>query len=173
MRLTHKGGKLYYINLLSVGFAADVAVLRHRRFLHLGHAGYLVSIFLCLKRLVRRPFPVRVDGRGEFDRRPCLFLAFNNSKYTGGTMKIAPDAATDDGLIEYARFGPIGRMRLIWNLPTLYKGTHIRHPLAERHAAREIEFQLEGPVDLMVDGEVYTLHCERIEVLPSALKVMV
>lgn len=172
-RLTHKDGVIYYINLLSVGFAANVAVLRHRRFLGLGQFGYLLSIFLCLARLNRRPFPMRVDGQGEFDARRCLFLTFNNSKFTGGTMMIAPDAVTDDGLIEYVRWGPIGRLGLIRNLPTLYDGTHTRHPLAERHATRQVEFQLEGPVDLMVDGEVLTLHCERIDVLPSALRVVV
>ena len=32
LRLAHKDGAIYYINLLSVGFAADVAALRHRRF---------------------------------------------------------------------------------------------------------------------------------------------
>lgn len=173
LRLTHKGGELYYINILSVGFAADVAVLRHRRFLGMGHAGYLLAVFLSLARLKRRPFPVRMEGQGEFDARRCLFLTFNNSKYTGGTMMIAPDAATDDGLIEYVRWGPIARLGLIRNLPGLYDGTHTRHPLAERRGARQIEFQLDGPVDLMVDGEVGTLHCERIDVLPSALKVMV
>jgi diacylglycerol kinase (ATP) len=172
-RLTHREGILHYINLLSVGFAADVAVLRHRRFLEWGQPGYLVSIFLCLARLKRRPFPVRLEGQGEFDRRRCLFLSFNNSKFTGGTMMIAPDAITDDGLIEYVRWGPIGRLGLIRNLPTLYDGTHTRHPLAERHTARRVEFQLEGPVDLMVDGEVLTLDCQAIDVLPSALKVVV
>ena len=173
LRLTHKGGKLHYINILSVGFAADVAMLRHRRFQKLGHAGYLVAVFARLVNLLRRPFPVRLDGQSEFDSRPCLFLTFNNSKYTGGTMKIAPDAATDDGLIEFVRWGPIGRLGLIWNLPTLYTGTHTHHPLAERHAARRVEFQLEAPVDVMIDGEVDTLHCECIDVLPGALRVMV
>ena len=173
LRLTHKGGELYFINLLSVGFAADVATIRHRRFRGLGHAGYLLSIFLSLARLKRRPFPVRVNGEGEFDRRRCLFLTFNNSKFTGGTMMIAPDARTDDGLIEYVRWGPIGRLGLIRNLPTLYDGTHTRHPLAERHAAQRIEFQLDGPVDVMIDGEVLTLDCQAIEVLPSALRVVV
>ena len=173
LKLAHKGGELYYINILSVGFAADVAMLRHRRFQKLGHVGYLVAVFARLAQLLRRPFPVRVDGKGVFDSRPCLFLTFNNSKYTGGTMKIAPDAATDDGLIEFVRWGPIGRMGLIWNLPTLYTGTHTQHPLAERHAARQIEFQLDAPVDVMIDGEVDTLHCERIDVLPSSLRVMV
>jgi diacylglycerol kinase (ATP) len=173
LRLTHKGGVIHYINVLSVGFAADVAMLRHRRFLGLGQFGYVLAIFLCLARLKRRPFPMRVDGQGEFDRRRCLFLTFNNSKFTGGTMMIAPDAVTDDGLIEYVRWGPIGRVGLIRNLPRLYDGTHTLHPLAERRVTRRVEFELEGPVDVMVDGEVLSLHCERIDVLPSALRVMV
>ncbi len=173
LRLTHKDGAIYFTNLLSVGFTADVAALRHRRFQGLGQFGYLLSIFLCLARLDRRPFPVRFDGRQEFDSRRCLFLTFNNSKFTGGTMMIAPDAVTDDGLIEYVRWGPIGRLGLIRNLATLYDGTHTRHPLAERQAVRRVEFQLDGPVDVMVDGEVLTLECRTIDVLPSALRVVV
>ena len=173
LRLTHKDGAIYYTNLLSVGFTADVAALRHRRFLALGRFGYLLSVFLCLARLDRRPFPVRLEGQREFDSRRCLFLTFNNSKFTGGTMMIAPDAVTDDGLIEYVRWGPIGRLGLIRNLTTLYDGTHTRHPLAERQAVRRVEFQLDGPVDVMVDGEVLTLECRTIEVLPSALRIVV
>jgi diacylglycerol kinase (ATP) len=172
LRLIHKEGELYFINILSVGFAADVAALRHRRFLKLGHAGYLAAILLSLARLKRRPFPVRLDGQGDFDVRRCLFLTFNNSKFTGGTMMIAPDARTDDGLIEYVRWGPIGRLGLMRNLPTLYDGTHTRHPLAERQAARQVEFQLNERVDVMIDGEVMELKCKRIDVLPSALQVM-
>ena len=173
LRLLHKEGEIYYTNLLSMGFAANVAALRHRRFQRFGQFGYLLSIFLCLARLDRRPFPVRAGDEPEFDRRPCLFLTFNNSKFTGGTMMIAPDAVTDDGLIEYVRWGPIGRLGLIRNLATLYDGTHTLHPMAERRAARRVEFQLDGPVDVMVDGEVLTLECRAIDVLPSALRVVV
>ena len=173
LRLTHKSGTIYYTNLLSVGFAADVAALRHRRFAGLGQFGYLLSIFLCLARLNRRAFPVRVNEAGEFDSRTCLFLTFNNSKFTGGTMMIAPDASTDDGLIEYVRWGPIGRLGLIRNLATLYDGTHTKHPLAERQAVRRVDFHLDGPVDVMIDGEVLSLECQSIDVLPSALRVVV
>jgi diacylglycerol kinase (ATP) len=173
LRLTHAGGVLHYINLLSVGFSADVATLRARRFSRWGELGYQSSIILTLARFRRRPFPLRVDGDSEIDRRPCLFLTFNNSKFTGGTMMIAPKAQVNDGLIEYVRWGPIGRAGLIRNLPTLYDGTHINHPLAERRAAHRIDFFLDGPVDVMIDGEVLTLKCETIEVLPSALKIVV
>jgi diacylglycerol kinase (ATP) len=172
LRLRHRDGVLYYINLLSVGFPADVATLRARRFSGQGELGYVISIFLGLARLQRRPFPVRVDGTAEFDRRRCLFLTFNNSKFTGGTMMIAPKAAVNSGLIEYVRWGAIGRLGLIGNLPKLYDGTHIEHPLAERKAVKRVEFDLDAPVDVMVDGEVLTLHCEELDVLPGALNVV-
>lgn len=173
MRLTHQGGVLYYINLLSMGFSADVATLRARRFSGWGEIGYQSSIFISLARFRRRPFPLRVDGEPDLDRRPCLFLTFSNSKFTGGTMMIAPQAAVDDGLIEYVRWGPIGRLGLIRNLPTLYDGTHIEHPLAERQQAKRIDFELDAPVDVMVDGEVFTLLCQSLDVLPSAINVVV
>ncbi|HKZ53475.1 MAG TPA: diacylglycerol kinase family protein [Candidatus Acidoferrales bacterium] len=173
IRLTHREGVIHYINLLSVGFAADVAVVTNRRFKPFGPLGYLLGVLTCLVRLRRRPFPLRVDEAPEVDRRPCLFLSFNNSKFTGGRMKIAPRADTGDGLVEYVRWGPIGRLGLLANLHRLYDGTHLAHPLAERRAARRIDFHLDQPVDVMVDGEVLMLHCETLEVLPAALTVVV
>lgn len=172
LRLTHKEGVLHYINLLSIGFAADVAAVTNRRLKPLGPLAYGAGILICLARLDRRVFPLRVDGTAESDRRRCLFLSFNNSKFTGGKMMIAPDARTDDGLIEFVRWGPIGRLALLRNLHTLYDGTHLKHPLAERSGARRIDFELEAPVDVMVDGESLTLHCQRLEVLPGALEVV-
>jgi diacylglycerol kinase (ATP) len=173
LRLRHTAGIVHYINLLSMGFSANVASLRSRRFKSWGELGYQASIFISLARMQRRPFPLRVDHEEQIDRRPCLFLTFNNSKFTGGTMMIAPKADVGDGLIEYVRWGPIGRLGLIRNLPTLYDGTHIQHPLAERRPAQQIEFHLEGPVDVMVDGEVLSLHCQMLDILPSALNVVV
>ena len=173
LRLRHRTGVIHYINLLSLGFPADVATLRARRFSGQGEVGYFISIFLGLARLQRRPFPVRVEGETEFDRRRCLFLTFNNSKFTGGTMMIAPKAEVSSGLIEYVRWGAIGRLGLMRNLPGLYDGTHTRHPLAERRAVRRVEFELDEAVDVMVDGEVLTLECRMIDVLPSALRVVV
>jgi diacylglycerol kinase family enzyme len=57
-----------------------------------------------------------VDDEEKTDRRPCLFLTFSNSKFTGGTMMIAPRAEIDDGLIEFGRWGQSGRVGLVRNL---------------------------------------------------------
>ncbi len=169
LRMKHRAGVIHFINLLSVGFAADAAAVTNRKYKRWGHGGYLLGVLTCLVKLERRPFPCRADDDTVFDRRPCLFLTFNNSKFTGRTMMIAPDADTSDGLIEYVRWGPIGRLGLIANLSTLYDGSHVKHPLASRRAVRRVEFALDAPVDVMVDGESLTLHCQTLDVLPSAL----
>ena len=171
IRLDHAAGSIFYINTLNMGFAADVATLTNRHLKFLGEPGYLAGVLVSLARLRRRPFPLRLDG--ERDDRRCLFVAFSNSKYTGGKMMIAPQAAIDSGRIEYVHWGPIGRLGLIRNLPTLFTGEHMRHPMASRRTATRIQFELPNAVDVVVDGEVLTLEAESLEALPGALDVMV
>lgn len=173
IRLQHTDGELYYINLLTLGFAADAAEFANRHLKAFGYTGYALSVMACLARLDRRAFPLRTDRSSEFDRRRCLFLAFSNTKFTGGNMMIAPNADPSDGLIEYVRWGPIGRIGLLRNFSTLFDGTHVQHPMASRAAVREVEFSLDGPVNVMVDGESLRLKCERLSVLPGALDVIV
>ncbi len=171
IRLNYAGGSLYFINTLNIGFAANVAALTNRRLKRLGEMGYLVGVLVSLAQLHRRAFPLQADG--ERDDRRCLFIAFSNSKYTGGKMMIAPNAAIDSGTIEYVHWGPVGRLELLRNLGTLFDGSHIRHPLASRRTAQRIEFEFDDPVDVVVDGEVLTLKVESLEIIPGALDVMV
>jgi YegS/Rv2252/BmrU family lipid kinase len=171
LRLTHATGEIYAFNLLSVGFTADVATLTNRYFKPLGSFGYLLGVFVRVVQLRRRAFALRCDDDKNWDERRCLFLTFNNSKYTGGTMLIAPQSDPTDGLIEFVRWGPIGRLGLLRMLPKLYDGTHVQHPLASRRAVRHVEFNLPEPVDVMIDGEIATLECRSLDVIPGALDV--
>ena len=171
--MRHRDGELYYTNLLSMGFAADVAVMTNRNFKAFGPFAYLFGVFACLLKLNRRVIPIRLDEDPEFDRDRSLFLTFNNSKFTGGKMMIAPNAETDSGYIDMVRWGPIGRWELIRNLHKLYDGSHVHHPEAVARRVRQVEFDLSEPLDVMVDGEVCTIQCEKLEVIPGALQVVV
>jgi diacylglycerol kinase (ATP) len=173
IRLRHTTGEVFSFNLLSVGFTADVATLTNRMFKPFGHLGYLLGVFVRVIQLRRRSFALRCDDDQEWDERRSLFLTFNNSKYTGGTMLIAPDADPADGLIEFVRWGPIGRLGLLRNLPRLYDGSHIKHPLASRRAVRHVEFRASAPVDIMIDGEIATLECRSLDILPAAVDVYI
>jgi diacylglycerol kinase (ATP) len=173
IRLRHANGEIYFINMLNVGFAADAGEVANRKFKRWGEAGYVLGVLARLAKLKHMAFPHRLDGAGEWDRRPCLFLAFGNSKFTGGKMMIAPHADPTDGRIEYVRWSPLGRLRLLWTFPRLFTGTHIDHPLASRASAGRIDLDLGGPVNVIVDGEVLRLDCQSVEILPSALEVIV
>jgi len=173
LRLRHAAGTIYSFNLLSVGFTADVGAITNRVFKPFGRLGYLLGVFVKVVQLNRRAFKMRCDDEQEWDERRCLFLTFNNSKYTGGTMLIAPNADPCDGMIEYVRWGPIGRLGLIRMLPRLYDGTHIEHPLASRRAVKRVEFALDAPVDVMVDGEIVTVRCQSLEILPGAMDIYI
>jgi diacylglycerol kinase (ATP) len=171
--LTHANGEIYSFNLLSVGFTADVAALTNRAFKRLGHVGYLLGVFVRLVQLRRRSFALRCDADETWDERRCLFLSFNNSKFTGGTMLIAPHADPSDGLIEFVRWGPIGRLGLLRTLPQLYDGTHIAHPLASRRPVRHVEFKVAEPIDVMIDGEIATLELRSLDILPAAVDLYI
>jgi diacylglycerol kinase (ATP) len=173
LRLTHARGVLYSFNLVSLGFTADVGALTNRYFKPFGYLGYLLGVFVRVIQLRRRAFRLRCDDDPAWDETRCLFLSFNNSKFTGGTMLIAPQANPTDGLIEFVRWGPIGRLGLLTMLPRLYDGTHINHPLASRRAVRRVEFGTPVPVDLMIDGEIATLECRSLDIIPNAVDIYI
>ena len=173
LRLTHAAGETYSLNLVSIGFTADVAALTNRHFKPLGPSGYLLGVFIRVLQLRRRTFAIRCDDDKDWDQRRCLFLTFNNSKYTGGTMLIAPQADSTDGLIEFVRWGPIGRFGLVGMLPKLYDGTHVKHPLASRRAVRRVEFNVPIPIDVMIDGEIAILECRSLDIVPAAVDVYI
>jgi len=172
IRLTHAGGEIYFLNLLSVGFPADVGELANRKFKRWGELGYILGVFAKVIGLRHEVFPHRIEAAKDWDRRPVLFLAFTNSKFTGGKMMIAPKADACDGQIEYVRWGPIGRLGLLWTLPRLFTGTHIDRPLASRVETKRAELALEGPVNAMIDGEILKLDVRSLEILPGVLDVL-
>lgn len=173
LRLRHADGDVYFINMLNLGFAAEAGEVANRRFKGWGQIGYVFGVFARLAQMEHVAFPHRLDDATDWDRRPCLFLAFGNSKFTGGNMLIAPNADPASGRIEYVRWSPIGRLRLLWNFPRLFSGTHIHHPLASRAAVKSIELDLAEPVNVIIDGEIMRLKCRSVEVLPAALDVIV
>lgn len=172
IRLEYEGGELHYINLLSIGFVADVNGRRARKYKAWGELGYIFAVVAETFGLRPRPYPMRADG-GELDSDAITFASFNNSKFTGGKMMMAPEADTADGRIAFVRVGPLGRISLLRTFPKIFKGTHVHHPAVSQSQVEAIEFDLDGPIDVMVDGEALQVRPRRLSVLPSALRVQV
>jgi YegS/Rv2252/BmrU family lipid kinase len=172
IRLTHLDGVLHYINILSLGFVAEVNGLRSRRFKRFGEGGYVMAVLTEVARLQSSVFPMRVDD-GPLQSNPVAFLSINNSRFTGGKMMMAPDADTADGKADLIEVGQLGRLALVREFPKIFKGTHVHNPAVSTRQVRTIDFELAEEVDVMVDGEALRVIPTRLEVLPGAIDVRV
>src|SRR5262249_53450881 len=81
IRLKHKQGEVFYINILSLGFVADVATLANRRFKRLGAASYVLAVVLCLANFKKRVYKMKLDSAEDHDPPNTALLIFNNSKF--------------------------------------------------------------------------------------------
>jgi diacylglycerol kinase (ATP) len=171
IRVTHTTGVLHFINIFSIGFVAAVGATRNRHFAALGEFGYTLSTVLRVASLHPYVFPMRVQGREGVDREPLTFLSINNSRFTGGKMMMAPDANTRDGLLDIIRVGKMGRVSLLRTFPKIFKGTHVHHPAVTCYQSPAVDLELEGEVDVMIDGEMMKFNPTRLEVVPGAIDV--
>lgn len=171
VRADHLSGAIHYINLLSIGFTADAGSLMNRRFKALGAAGYIAAVLICVARLQHPVDAIQLDDR-EVVRRAAAFLSFSNSRFTGGTMMMAPEADAGDGELDVIRVGAMPRGTLAMTFPKIFTGQHVQHPDVEAGRAKRVAFPDPREQDVMVDGEILRLSLESLTVLPSALSVV-
>lgn len=172
MRLEHDTGVLHYLNLLSVGFVAEICALTNRRFKRFGTSGYGLGVLVALAQLGSRVVRMRVDGGATWEQA-MVFVSVCNSRFTGGSMMMAPYANTDDGLADVVVCGEMNRFTLLSTFPKIFSGTHVHHHAITASRVRSLEFFESAPIDLMIDGEVVRHAPKRIDVCPAALDVLV
>jgi YegS/Rv2252/BmrU family lipid kinase len=106
---------------------------------------------------------------GRFD---VTTVAVANGQYQGGGIRIAPEAALDDGLADVTMVERVGLAEVAAHLPILYSGALYSHPKVRHWRAARVRAEAEGEVRVELDGEpVGTLPLE-IEALPGALRVI-
>jgi len=87
-------------------------------------------------------------------------------------MMIAPKAEVNSGLIEYVSWGGDWKAGADEELATtLMMGRTFIIGWRSGRAVCRVEFDLNAPVDVMVDGEVLTAALRGLDVLPAALNV--
>lgn len=172
LRLEHDTGVLHYLNLLSLGFVANICALTNRHFKALGASGYVLGVIAALASLASRSVRMRADG-GTPSEQAMVFVSVCNSRFTGGSMMMAPAADTNDGLADLVVCGPMDRMTLLKTFPKIFTGLHVQHSMIHASRVRSLEFSEREPIDLMIDGELVRHVPKRIDVRSAALDVFV
>ena len=165
--------------MAAVGFGVDAAVNARANALvwpH-GEARYTVAVFGELARL--RPYGYRITTDGGTWEGGALLVTAANTRYIGGGMDLAPQASTDDGLLELVRLDPLPRAALLRLLSKVFSGTHVGHPAVHIERTRSITLEaweqpgLRLPPHPMADGEPLTGLPLRLEAVTGAVRVLV
>lgn len=115
-------------------------------------------------------YTVEVDGAPTSVAAHSIVVA--NSGYYGKGMHIAPMASVDDGLLEVVVIPAVSRLRLLWLMPQVYSGRHVRHPEVLTLRGRAIRISADRTVAAYGDGERLTPLPVAVEVAPGALAVL-
>jgi diacylglycerol kinase (ATP) len=165
-----EGRRRWFASAGGIGFDAQVAAaMSSRRGWQSGRAGYLLTTLTELRRFENRRLQIVLDG--ELVERRALLVAIANGSFYGGGMRIAPDAAPDDGWLDLCVVGDVSRLTAIRELPNLYRGTHVRNQAVSIHRARRVEVTGDAPTHAHLDGEPFGTLPLTVEVSGSCLHV--
>jgi YegS/Rv2252/BmrU family lipid kinase len=170
LRLTHEEGVIHFINTMGTGFVARAGELTNDRFKPLGIAGYVAAVLICIARLRYEDNTLRYAG--TTDDATTVLSSFSNSRYTGGSMRLAPDAEVADGLLDVVRAGRLGRAALVAAFARIFSGTHTELDDVWTRQVDRVEFVDPSLQAVLIDGDLYHLTPLSIDVLPGALRVV-
>lgn len=171
LRLTHDDGVIYFINTMGTGFVARAGELTNERFKLLGAAGYVAAVLVCVVHLQYEENTLRYAG--TTDEARTVLSSFSNSQYTGGSMRMAPDAEVADGLLDIVRAGPLGRAALVAAFARIFSGTHTDLDQVWTQQVDRVEFVNPSFQAVLIDGDLYHLTPLSIDVLPAAIRLVV
>jgi len=172
---SHDGETRYFSAAGGTGFDAQVAFTMggKRARWQRGRAGYVLSTLNELRRYENRALSLRLAtdaGDRQLEGR-FLFVAFANGPFYGGGMQICPDASIDDGLLDLCLAGDIGRLGALRELPGIYRGAHVNHPLVEMAKTRTLQIDGEEGTRVHLDGEPFGTLPVVISVRKAAVAV--
>ncbi len=95
-----------------------------------------------------------------------------NGSYTGGGMRLTPDALLDDGLLDVLVIGEMSLHNRLNGFSKIYSGKHIGMPAFKLFKTKDIKFGYNNGLCAEADGELIFNKCISAEVIPSGLRVI-
>jgi YegS/Rv2252/BmrU family lipid kinase len=164
------GGRTF-IGIASCGFDSVANRIANETKLVRGNLVYAYGAVRALIGWRPATFTLEFDGAGT---RTVIgyTIAAANSKAYGGGMLMAPDASTDDGLLDVVIVADTPKLRFLRLLPTVFKGEHVRQPTVDVVRCKQARIGADRPFTMFADGDPIAELPVTVRALPSALRVV-
>lgn len=169
VRTESSGRTVWFVGVLCGGFDAVVNERANGWSWPRGPMRYNLAIARELP--VFRPLTYQIDLDGQRWDTAAMLVAVGNGPQYGGGMRIAPEARYDDGLLDVVVVGPMSVLGLIRAFPTIFKGTHVKHPAVTVRRARRVRLSTDRII-AYADGERVGPMPVELEAVPGAVTVL-
>lgn len=163
-----RGQRLAFHNVAGAGLDAEVLRRLPRRGPRM--LAYLAGLARTIPRFRAPEFELVIDGRKECGRF-LLVLAANGPR-CGGGMRLAGDAALDDGWLDLVTVAPVSLPRAMAALPKLFDGRLAGHPALRVVRCRSATIDARPGCGVELDGQLAGETPVKLSLLPAALQAL-
>ncbi|HET9671317.1 MAG TPA: diacylglycerol kinase family protein [Actinomycetota bacterium] len=161
-----------FVNIASAGFDSEVNETANGMRVRIGATGtYVVALVKTLSRFSPAAFSIDIDGqRLEVDG---MLVEIGNGRWTGGGMKVLPDALLNDGVLDVCVVEALSKLAFLRAFPRVFIGSHVSHPKVRIVSGTRVQVEANRRIQVYADGERVGPLPAIFQVLPAALPVVV
>jgi diacylglycerol kinase (ATP) len=164
----------YFGNGVGIGFDAVVG-FEALKLTHLhGFLNYIVAALRTIFLFFNAPL-VRIEYDDKILTQPSLMVSIMNGRRMGGGFMMAPEASTNDGLLNLCIVGQLSRIGILTMIPRFMKGTQATRPQIKTGCATTIHIvALKGALPVHADGEtICTAGSElKVEIIKQPIEII-
>lgn len=132
---------------------------------------YPVGALRALGSYIAPPMSVTCDGKTWKQR--FLLVCASNGEFSGGGMRLAPDARMDDGRLDVNACGALGCVTAAVLLWKIWRGHRPSHPRLQYFSGQTLAVEADPPIPVAADGELIGHTPARFQVVPQALRILI
>lgn len=119
-----------------------------------------------------RASEIKIEAEQISKTENVIGVIVANGSYTGGGMKLTPEASLNDGLFDVLIIEDMPLASRLSSFSKIYSGRHIGLPAFKLFRTRELRFVYGNGLSVESDGELIHDKCISSEVIPSALRII-
>lgn len=171
-----RGEYEYFDNTFGMGFDATVTIRSHRLSMLRGFMMYLVAVLQTIALNHEAPMMHIEADSGCWNEETIMFVVCNGPR-EGGGFSVAPEAAVNDGVLNFAAVSHVSRLMMLRLIPEVMNGTHGRFKQVRMGQLHQLTLHAERPITIHADGEVicgFGMDVQRVsvEIVPGALEII-
>ena len=172
LHVTAGAEERFVVNIAGAGFDSEVNETVNAMSVRLGSTvTYEAAVLKTLRRFVPASYLIEVDGAHL--ATDAMLVVVGNSRSYGGGMRVLPDAAIDDGLLDVCIVHALSASAFLRAFPSVFRGTHVRHPKVTMLRGRRVAVEANRRIQVYGDGERIGSLPAIVEIRPRALRLVV